>query len=75
MTSVFCKGGVRFAKETYENRKNALPQPWKRFLTGGTKAYQEIADAFKIDQPELWHLLKQQDEEWFSAKTDHVGIC
>jgi hypothetical protein len=52
--------------------RNALPHLWKSFLTGGTKVYQEIADAFKVDQPELWKLVKQQDEECFSAKTDHV---
>jgi hypothetical protein len=45
---------------------------WEKFLSGGTAAYQQIADEFRSTQPELWKLLKTVDQEWFSAKTDHV---
>jgi hypothetical protein len=49
-----------------------VPALWRDFLSGGVARYQEAAAAFQKNQPELATMLKDVDEKWFSAKTDHV---
>jgi hypothetical protein len=49
-----------------------LPAIWANFVSAGTKSYEQNADEFRAAQPDIWNILKKLDEEWFSAKTDHV---
>jgi len=45
---------------------------WRSFVSGGTNAYQKIANQFQTAQAELWNILKQLDANSFSPKTNRV---
>ena len=53
--------------------KDKVLAAWNEFLRGGIEAYQHAAREFQEKQPELWRMLRQLDDEWFSGKTDHVS--
>jgi hypothetical protein len=52
---------------------NTVLEEWQKFLRGGVEAYERAAQEFREKQPELWRVLRQLDDEWFSGKTDHVA--